>query len=276
MLEDYVRAVVLGIVQALTEFLPISSSGHLVLAEHAGAADVGSLTFDVALHMGTMVAVIGYFWRDWWRMARAALSDLARHGVRIDRWSEPSRFALWIAFATIPAVIAGLLLESVIEDHLRAPSVVAAMLLAFALVIDLADRRGAVTRRLADVDAPRAFLIGVAQAVALVPGVSRSGVTIAAARALGFERPAAARFSFLLSAPAVFGAGVLQFTHALRGDEALQWGPMLIGTVTAALLGALVIRGFLAFLQGHTLRIFVWYRIALGLAMVAALAFGVL
>lgn len=276
MSADYLRAIVLGAIQALTEFLPISSSGHLVLAERIGGASLGSLTFDVALHLGTLSAVLAYFWRDWLRMGRASLSDLARHGYRVDRWSEPARLALWIALGTLPAVAAGLAFGGVVDEHLRSPAVVAAMLIAFAIVIGVSDRWGRFDRNLADVNAPRALVIGLAQAVALIPGVSRSGATIAAARALGFERDAAARFSFLLSAPVVFGAGVLQFSRALSADEPLRWGPMIVGAVTAAVLGTLVIRSFLSFVRHRTLRVFVWYRIALGLATVAALALGIL
>jgi undecaprenyl-diphosphatase len=275
-IDDYVRAVVLGVIQALTEFLPISSSGHLVLAEHLNDEPFGSLTFDVGLHLGTLVAVLGYFWREWVGMARAGVTDVVAHGYRVDRWSEPAQLALWIAVGTLPAVAAGLTFGDVVEERLRSPAVVATMLILFAIVIGALDRWGASVGRLADVDAPRALAIGVAQAIALVPGVSRSGATIAAARGLGFERGAAARFSFLLSAPAVFGAGVLQFSRALTGDEALRWGPMLVGAATAALVGALVIRGLLGFLRRQTLAVFVWYRIALGLAIFAALALGIL
>ncbi|MDA0365992.1 MAG: undecaprenyl-diphosphatase UppP [Chloroflexi bacterium] len=276
MIADYLRAVVLGAIQALAEFLPISSSGHLVIAERIGGASLGSLTFDVALHLGTLSAVLAYFWRDWLRMGRASLRDLARHGYRVDRWSEPARLALWIALGTLPAVAAGLAFGDVVEEHLRSPAVVAVMLILFAIVIGVSDHWGRFDRLLSDVNAPRALVIGVAQALALVPGVSRSGATISAARALGFDRDSAARFSFLLSAPVVFGAGVLQFSRALSADEPLRWGPMIVGTVTAGVLGALVIRGFLSFVRHRTLRFFVWYRIALGLATVAALALGIL
>ena len=122
----------------------------------------------------------------------------------------------------------------------------------------------------------RALFIGAAQALALMPGVSRSGITIAAARSLGFERPSAARFSFLLSAPVILGAGVLTLGDAMRGDEALAWGPLLAGAVAAAIVGALVIKALLAYLQRRTLRVFVWYRIALGLVVLGAVAAGIL
>jgi len=275
-IDEFARAVVLGIVQAVTEFLPISSSGHLVLAAEVVGRSVDTLTFDVALHLGTMVAVIGYFWRDWARMAGAVLYDLARHGPRMSRWSHPSRLALSIACATLPAVAAGFLLQDVIDERLRRPEVVVATLIGFALVIGALDAWGGTVGRLADMDLPRAFVVGIAQAVALVPGVSRSGITIAAARGLGFDRPTAARFSFLLSAPAVLGAGVLQFAGAMREPEPLAWGPLLVGAGVAAVAGALVIRGFLAFVSRRTLALFVWYRIALGLATLVAILLGAL
>lgn len=273
---DYLRAILLGVVQAVTEFLPISSSGHLVLAPRLLGHEVSSLTFDVGLHIGTMVAVIGYFWRDWFAIAAEGVHDLGRHGPRIGRWSARSRLGLWIALGTVPAVVAGLLFAGTIEERLRDPWLVGVMLIAFGLVIGAADRWGAQLRRLLDMTAAGAFVVGIAQAVALVPGVSRSGITIAAARGLGFDRPSAARFSFLLSAPVVFGAGALELSRALRADEVIAWGPMAAGAVTAAIVGAFVIRAFLAFLQSRTLAIFVWYRIALGLVVLAAGAAGLL
>jgi undecaprenyl-diphosphatase len=273
---DYLRAILLGIVQAVTEFLPISSSGHLVLAPRLLGRETSSLTFDVGLHLGTMVAVIGYFWRDWFAIAAAGVHDIGRHGPRIGRWTSRSRLGLWIALGTVPAVLAGLLFADTIEERLREPWLVGTMLIAFGVVIGVADRWGAQMRRLLDMTAAGAFVVGIAQAIALVPGVSRSGITIAAGRGLGFDRPSAARFSFLLSAPVVFGAGALELSRALRGDEVIAWGPMVAGAVAAAVVGAFVIRGFLAFLQSRTLAIFVWYRIALGLLVLAAAAAGVL
>lgn len=273
---DYLRAVVLGVIQAVTEFLPVSSSGHLIVGGRLFGEDVSSLTFDVGLHIGTMVAVIGYFWRDWTRMASAAVYDIATEGPDIRRWQQQSRLGVWIALGTIPAVVVGLLFEERIDQHLREPWVVATMLIVFAGVISIADRWGGTLGRLLDMTPGRSFAIGVAQAMALIPGVSRSGATIAMGRFLGFDRESAARFSFLLSAPVVFGAGVLQFIRAVAGEEVILWGPLVVGAVVAAGVGALVIRGFLGFLQSRTLQVFVWYRIALGLAIFAALAAGIL
>ncbi len=268
------RAVLLGLLQAITEFLPISSSGHLLLAPRLVGEEASSLTFDVGLHLGTTVAVIGYFWRDWTGIIGDGLRDAATSGWRIGRWGPRSRLGLWIALATLPAVFAGLLLEQTIEDHLREPWLVGTMLVSFGLLIGVLDSWGGTVGRLFDMTPVRALIVGVAQALALVPGVSRSGVTIAASRGLGFDRPSAARFAFLLSAPVVLGAVTLQLVEALRGDEAVAWGPLLLGAAVSSVAGAFVIRGLLAYLESHTLRLFVWYRIALGLAVIGASAMG--
>jgi undecaprenyl-diphosphatase len=273
--DEYVRAIFLGALQALTEFLPISSSGHLLIAERLLGLEGATLTFDVGLHVGTLLAVLGYFRADWLGFARALLIDVTRRGVRIATWSAESRLLLAIALGTVPAVIAGLLLNDAIERYARSVYVVVATVTGFGLVLEAADRRPQ-SRGLVTMTYAAALLVGVAQAVALVPGVSRSGVTISAARALGFERPAAARFSFLLSAPVVFAAAVLELGRALADGEAIAWGPLLAGAATAAVVGWLVIAGLLAFLRTRTLRPFVWYRIALGLAVLAGALTGAL
>lgn len=273
-MDDYLKAILLGVVQALTEFLPISSSGHLVVAPEVIGDDVSSLTFDVGLHLGTMVAVIVYFWRDWVEILSSGVRDAVRHRWSLGEWAWPSRLGLWIAFGTVPAVIVGLLFEDRIDRDLREPVVVAVALILGGLVLEVVDRWGATIGRITDMTPGRSIAIGCAQAVALIPGVSRSGATIGMARVLGFERVSAARFSFLLSAPVVLGAGVLQLSEALTGSEDVSWGPMLVGAVTAAVVGGLVIRFLLAFLESQTLRPFVWYRIALGLAILLAAAFG--
>ncbi|MGE3961838.1 MAG: undecaprenyl-diphosphate phosphatase [Dehalococcoidia bacterium] len=275
-MDDYLRAILLGAVQAVTEFLPISSSGHLILAPEILGEESSPLTFDVGLHVGTLVAVLGYFWRDWVRIAVATLHDAGAEGVAVRRWSPDARLGLLLALGTVPAVIVGFALEGWIEENVRDPLVVAAMLIGVGVLIGVADRYGPLVLRLADMTPARSLLIGCAQAAALIPGVSRSGATIATSRALGFDRPSAARFSFLLSAPIVAGAGALRLTEALTGEEAIQWGPLLVGAVTSAAVGALVIRVFLSFVQRATLAVFVWYRIALGLAVIAAVATGIL
>jgi undecaprenyl-diphosphatase len=272
--DDYLRAIFLGALQAVTEFLPISSSAHLFLAERLLGEKASSLTFDVGLHTGTLLAVLLYFRADWIGFARAFVLDLTRRGDG-PRWSEQSRLLFAIALGTVPAVVAGLVFNAAIEEHARTVYVVAATLIVFGLLLEAADRRPQ-GRGLSTLTYGTALVVGVAQAIALVPGVSRSGVTMSAARALGFERGAAARFSFLLSAPVVFAAAVLELGRALVGGEVVAWGPMLAGAATAAVIGWLVIAGLLAFLRTGTLRWFVWYRIALGLAVLAGAATGAL
>lgn len=273
---DYLRAVILGVVQALTEFLPISSSGHLLLAGEVMGEDVSSLTFDVGLHVGTLAAVLIYFWRDWTGMAASSAADLVRHRWRLARWSAQGRLACLVALGTLPAVLAGATLDGAIEEHVRGAAVVGVMLLLGAGLLWAADRTAAARDGLGEMDAGRSAAIGVAQAVALIPGVSRSGMTISAARFLGFDRVSAARFSFLLSAPVVAGAAVLKLGQAAAGDETVAWGPLAVGALTSGVCGVLVIRALLRYMQHRTLAVFVWYRIALGLAVLAAVAGGLL
>jgi undecaprenyl-diphosphatase len=270
--DDYVRAIVLGLIQALTEFLPISSSGHLVLAPQLLGGSTNSLTFDVGLHVGTLLATLAYFWRDWVAILTAGARDIVGHGPRIARWSAPGKLGAYIVLGTIPAVIVGGLLDDVIEANAREAWLVALMLIAFGLLLALADRLPERLSRLDSVTADSALLIGIAQAIALVPGVSRSGVTITAARWLGFDRPTAARFSFLLSIPAVLGAATLTLAEAATGDEPLLWGPMIAGAGVSAVAGAAVIHWLLRYVQTHTMRPFVWYRFALGIIVLVVSA----
>ena len=274
-MDEYLRAALLGLVQALTEFLPISSSGHLVVASELFGDELNDLTFDAGLHLGTTLAVLLYFRRDWARFAASLRRDLAAHRGRLGSWDRHSRLALLIALGSLPAFAAGAAVQLTLEDGLREPWLVGVMLIAVGLVI-LALDRAAQGRGLDDLGARGALLIGVAQAAALAPGVSRSGATIAAGGGLGLRREAAARFSFLLSAPVVVGAGAALLGEALLGDEAVAWGPLLLGALVAAAVGLAVIRWLLAFVRSHSLAVFVWYRLAAGAAVLAAVAAGVL
>lgn len=271
---QYLEAVLLGVVQALTEFLPISSSGHLVLVPHLLGRETSSITFDVALHLGTVVAVIGYFWRDWAAIAGAGLRDLTSEGMAVQRWSPRARLGLWLVLASVPAGFAGVLFQDWIDENARDPVVVGVMLIVFGVLLGAADRWGGQVGRLLDMTPGRAFIVGFAQALALIPGVSRSGATITAGRALGFDRTSAARFSFLLSAPIILGAGVIAIAEAVMGGEEVAWGPLLVGAVTSAVVGALVIGVFMRFIERRTLAVFVWYRIALGVVVLVAAAAG--
>ncbi|MGQ9512937.1 undecaprenyl-diphosphatase UppP [Thermodesulfitimonas sp.] len=247
------EAVVLGIVQGLGEFLPISSSAHLVLTPwFFGWPDPG-LSFDVALHLGTLVAVIAYFWRDW--------LILATHGLRGTR-SREGRLFWYLVVATVPGGLAGMVLEKYAETTFRAPGLIGLMLIFMGLILYWADHRRPRARGIWQVGWREAFLIGLAQALAIVPGVSRSGATIAAGRFLGLDREAAARFSFLLSLPIILGAGLFSLRHIGAQDLTL---PFWVGVVISGITGFAAIAFLLRFVVTRSFNVFVWYRGILGL-----------
>ena len=260
-MSEIAQAVLLGLVQGLTEFLPVSSTAHLALVPWLFGWQsplLSSLTFDVALHMGTLVAVLLYFWSDWLRLA-AGLIDFARGHP-----NPGARVAGLVALGTIPAVVVGLMLQSLVESTFRTPVQMAVVLVLFSMVMYAVERIAARRRGLDALTTTDAAAIGCAQAVALVPGVSRSGATISTGLVLGLERAAAARFSFLLSTPVVAGAG-LKKLYDLRGvavgsgDATL----MLVGAVVAGVSGWLCIRWLLRYLARETMDAFVYYRLTL-------------
>lgn len=266
-----VQAIVMGIVQGLTEFLPISSSGHLIIVPYIfGWTDpfIDSLAFSVMLHMGTLLALLVYFWRDWLELIPAGLATIRDRSFRRD----PVRRRAWLIVATmIPAVIAGPILNDTLEQAIRRPGLVAAMLVVGAAILWLADRWGSQRKSMDDLGFGGAFGIGLAQALALVPGISRSGISISAARFLGLDRESAARFSFLMSAPIIAGAGVFEARKLVgTGLEGTHGSLLAAGFVAAAIAGGLAIHGLLAYLRRYPLTAFVVYRIALA-ALVAAL-----
>jgi undecaprenyl-diphosphatase len=271
------QALVLGVVQGLTELLPISSSAHLILVPWAGEwtyleqHDAFNQTFDVALHLGTLVAVVAYFWRDIVDLTRAWLRTLHRRRIE-----TPEERVAWIVLvATIPAAAAGLAFEDAIADHLGEPWQIAILIAVFALVLLWADRRPE-RRTAADLSLKQALGVGAAQALALVPGVSRSGITISAARFLGLDRDSAARLSFLLLIPTVLGAVLLKGVQdVVLGDLPPGWqGPFLVGTLAAAGSGLLAIQWLLGYVRRHDYSIFVWYRLALAGLILLAIATG--
>ncbi len=253
------EAIILGIVQGLTEFLPISSSGHLILAEWATGWQselINNLTFDVALHVGTLTAVLWYFWRDWLKLGTAAVRVIQGKAQAYE-----ARLVWYIVLGTIPAVVIGLTLEHTVETIFRNPLLVAAALAAGSLILWLADRYSAKRRYLGEMTLCHSLFIGVAQAFALVPGISRSGATISAALAAGYRREDSARFSFLLSTPVIAGAAIHKVRHiTFQGHAA--WGCTL-GTLSSAVVGYLSIRFLIRYLERHSLNIFVWYRLVL-------------
>lgn len=261
------QVVVLAIVQGLTEFLPISSSGHLVLVPSAfGWSDQG-IAFDVAVHFGSLTAVLTYFRGDIVALFRGSGQIL---GGALQTFE--ARLALGLALGTVPAAIAGLLLAGWISEHLRSPSVIVLTLSAYAILMLLADRFGRRDRVLTGIGLKDALLIGLAQALALVPGTSRSGVTITAALALGFERTDAARFSFLLAVPVILLATAYELTVLLRADAAIAWGQLLAGAVISGIVAYLSIQFFMRFVQRVGLLPFVMYRLALAAVIVYVLA----
>jgi undecaprenyl-diphosphatase len=261
------QAVVLSLVQAVTEFLPISSSGHLILVPYfLGWPDQG-LSFDVAAHLGTTVAVVAYFRRDLWDLITGFFSGAPGHYDFV-----PRRLGWALVVGTIPAALAGLALESTISTHLRSPLLIAGTTFVYALFLLWADRAGSQQRDLASLGLRDALLIGLAQALALVPGTSRSGITITAALLLGFVRPAAARFAFLLFIP----VGILAGGHDLlklwrTGELGNQLTPILIAILVSGAVGYLVIGWLLGWLRSRPLTVFVVYRIALAAVIVATL-----
>lgn len=251
------QALVLGIIQGLGEFLPISSSAHLILAPWAFGWQDPGLSFDVALHMGTLLAVVAFFWKDWLELFSEAL--IKRRGTK-------KAFLFWcLVAATIPGALAGYLLEKQAETIFRNPLIIAIMLIAMGVILYWVDRHAAKRKGIMETSFSDGLLIGLSQAFAIIPGVSRSGVTMTAGRALGLTRETAARFSFLLSTPIIFGAGVLKLKDISAGDLTL---PFIIGIVTSAVVGFLSIGFLLRYLTERSFALFVWYRFALGLAII--------
>ncbi len=273
-MEDVLRAIVLGIVQGLTEFLPISSSGHLIaVRELFDWQFADDLTFDVSLHLGTTIAVLVFFWREWRQMLRSAFLRLTGERRLESAGVYDDRMLLFVVLGSVPVAIAGLALSSWIEDEIRSPIVVGAMLILFGLTLAFAEWAGRRKRTLSDVGLRDALLIGSAQAVSLVPGVSRAGVTISAGLLLGFTREEAARFSFVLSTPAILGAGILTFGEAIRDDRLSgNLDVIIVGTVVAAVVGWLSIRALLRIVQSRSFLPFVAYRLAAGAFLVVYFA----
>jgi undecaprenyl-diphosphatase len=267
-----VQAVILGIVQGLTEFLPISSSGHLIVVPALlgwNDAFLDSLAFGVMLHLATLLALLVYFRDDWLRLVPAGLAALRDRSFR----GDPDRRLAWLlAVTTIPAVIAGLLLNDLAETTFREPRLVAVTLVAGAAILWLADRVAGRSRRMDNLTFPIAIGIGAAQALALVPGISRSGISISAGLFVGLDRPDAARFAFLMATPITFGAGIWEARKLLAGEAgvAVQLVPLVAGMLASLVAGLLAIAVLLRYLRSHGVGVFVAYRIALAALIVVA------
>jgi undecaprenyl-diphosphatase len=263
----------MGLVQGLTEFIPVSSSGHLVLVPWFFGWDdpfLDSLAFSVILHMGTLLALLLYFRRDWLRIIPAGLASIRDRSIDGD---EDRRLAWLIALATVPALLAGPLLSDGFESLVREPARVALMLCVGAAILWLAERWGARNRDMDALTFPGAVFIGVAQAVALIPGISRSGMSISAGMFLGLRREAAARFSFLMATPAVAAAGLWEGRKMLSGEAGVtpDAGLIAIGFVSAFVAGLVAIRFMLEFLRRQPNTLFIVYRVLLAIAVFVVL-----
>ena len=265
---NLLQAIVLGAVQGLTEFLPISSTAHLILVPKLLGWEDPGLTFDVALHLGTLVALLIYFQQDW--------INLVKSGVDYIRGRSKDPLFFYIVLATIPAGIAGLFLEKLADRELRDIRIIALALILLALVLVLAEFRGRKQKALDQMSFGDAMSVGFAQALALVPGVSRSGVTITAGLFRGMKRDAAARFSFFLSTPLIAGAAAKKLLDVLKeGLPSTAMSSFVAGILASAVVGYIAIKVLLRYLQGHTMFVFVYYRILLGIALFIAYAYGV-
>ncbi len=268
-----IQALIMGLVQGLTEFIPVSSSGHLILVPAAfGWSDpfIDSLAFSVMLHMGTLLALLVYFWRDWVALVPAGLASIRDRSLRDD----PDRRLAWLlVVSTIPAVLVGPIFSDVIESSIRRPAQVAVMLCIGAAILWLADRWGSKVREMESLTFGGALGIGIAQVLALFPGISRSGISIASGLFMGLNREAAARFSFLMATPVVAGAGAWEGRKLITGEAGVtpELRLMLIGFMAAAISGILAIQFMLAFLRRQSMTAFVAYRVVLAAAVFAVL-----
>lgn len=273
---DLMSAVVLGIVQGLTEFLPISSSAHVSIVGRLLGQDDPGAAFTAITQLGTEAAVLLYFWRDIVRIVRAWFASLAG---RIPRNDPDAVLGWWVILGTFPIGILGLLLQDWIETDLRSLWITATMLLVFALVILAAERVATQRKELRDLTWRDGLFFGLWQALALVPGVSRSGGTIAGGLFMGYTREAAARYSFLLAIPAVLASGGLQLVKVVTGDaigSGTGWTAITVATVLAFAVGYAVIAWFMRYITTHTFTPFMIYRIVLALVLFGLLGAGVL
>lgn len=270
--DQVIQAIVLGLVQGLTEFLPVSSSGHLIVVpELLGWDDpfIESLAFSVMLHVATLLALLIYFRDDWLRLVPAGLATLRDRSFR----GDPDRKLAWLlAASTVPAVIAGVLLNDLVETVFREPRLVAITLVVGAAILWIADRLGSKRRDMASMTFTTAIGIGAAQALALVPGVSRSGISIAAGLLAGLDREGAARYAFLMATPITAGAGLWELRKILAGEAGVELPlvPLLAGMLASLVAGLLAIAVVLRFLRSNGVGVFVAYRIALAALIVVA------
>jgi undecaprenyl-diphosphatase len=270
---DLLKAIVLGTIQGLTEFLPISSSAHLrIFPELFGWGDPGA-AFTAVIQIGTELAVLIYFRHDIWRIGRAWVLSLFKPEWR---GQFDARMGWFIIIGSLPIVVLGVLLKDVIEQDFRNLWIIGTTLIVMGIVLGVADRLSSDDREIRQITIRDALLMGGAQALALIPGVSRSGATISMGRMLGFQREAATRYAFLLAIPAVVGAGLFELKEIPGGANAYGWGPTIVATIVSFLVGYAAIAWLLRYISTRSYTPFVIYRIMLGTATLMLVASGVL
>jgi len=270
---DLLKAVVLGTIQGLTEFLPISSSAHLrIFPELFGWGDPGA-AFTAVIQIGTELAVLIFFRHDIWRIGKAWALSLVKPEWR---GHLDARMGWFIITGSLPIVILGVLLKDIIEQDFRNLWIIGSTLIVLGIVLGIADRLSRNDKAIKNISLPDAILMGLAQALALIPGVSRSGATISMGRALGYEREAATRYAFLLAIPAVVGAGIFELKEIPGGDNAYGWGPTLVATVVSFVVGYAAIAWLLRYVSTKSYTPFVIYRVSLGTATLILVGAGVL
>lgn len=270
---DLFKAVFLGVLQGLTEFLPISSSAHLAIFPKFFGWDDPGAAFTAVIQIGTELAVVIYFWRDIWSIGSGWIRGVFNKSARSTyEW----RMGWFVIIGSLPIVVLGVALQSLIDRDFRNLWVIGTTLIVLGAVLGLAERLGRKTSPIENLTLSHAVLFGLAQAAALVPGVSRSGATISMGLFLGYERAAATRYAFLLAIPAVIGAGVFKLKDISGGDNAYGTGPTVVATIISFVVGLAVIRWLLTYVSKNSYLPFVVYRIALGALVLALLAGGVI
>ncbi|MEJ7635842.1 undecaprenyl-diphosphate phosphatase [Aeromicrobium sp.] len=269
---DFLRAVVLGLIQGLTEFLPISSSAHLAIFPKLFGWDDPGAAYTAVIQIGTELAVVLYFWRDIWTIGSGWVRGVvSREARQAPEW----RMGWFVIIGSLPIVVLGLLLQDLIDKEFRNLWVIGTMLIVLGVVLGIAERVGRKTSPIENLTMRHAILLGVAQAGALVPGVSRSGATISMGLLLGYERAAATRYAFLLAIPAVVGAGLYKLKD-IGGDNAYGVGPTIVGTIVSFIVGLAVIHWLLRYVSTRSYMPFVFYRVGLGALVLILVGAGVI
>jgi len=262
---DFLQAIALAVLQGLTEFLPISSSAHLILLPVIVGWEDQGLAFDVAVHVGTLTAVVVYYRKDLLKLISAWFGSLLGKG-----FNDEAKLAWYVGLGTIPVGLVGISLSDAMQETLRSPLVIAAATIVFALLLWWADKRAKEQRD--TITLLDALVVGLCQAIALIPGTSRSGITITAGLLLGLKREYAAKFSFLLSIPVIALAGSLKALELYQSGFDILWGFMFIGAVVSAVVAYLSIAWFLKLLNKISMMPFVWYRLVLGIVLIGVFA----